>query len=73
MALNHQAMIERIISELFHEKWMGESDKKEFNEMFVSEHGTKMDSEIDIGIANGHTAEQQEMLCIEALKGKVSI
>jgi hypothetical protein len=31
------------------------------------------DKEKNRGIANGHTAEQQEMLCIEALKGKVSI
>lgn len=57
--MKHEQLVKRILTEL-HEQWMDDFDKAEFDAEIMRLFGAQLDSDIDNGIANGYTEEQQE-------------
>jgi hypothetical protein len=56
--MKHEKTIKRILAEL-HKPWMDESDKEQFDAEMIRQFGKQLDADIETGIANGYTAEQQ--------------
>jgi hypothetical protein len=56
--MKHEQTIRRLIAEL-HQPWMNDADKSEFDAMMIEKFGDKLDADIEAGIANGYTIDQQ--------------
>lgn len=59
--MKHEQLVKRILTEL-HEPLMEDSDKAEFDSEMMRQFSTQLDSDIDTGISNGFTEEQQEKI-----------
>ncbi|MDK9790620.1 hypothetical protein [Vibrio sp. D431a] len=72
--IKHKATIDSIF-ECFFESWMDEDDKKNFVDCFLNQSGKTMadlDNDIEIGIRNGYSVEQQVSLIKMVIKPVLS-
>lgn len=59
--MKHKELLERVCAEL-HEPWMDQQDKELMNSELMRKFGAQFEKDIETGIANGYTVEQQEAL-----------
>lgn len=65
--MKHEALAKRMFAEL-HEPWMDNFDKAEFDAEMMRQFGAQIDADIDAGVANGFTEEQQECIARSLLR-----
>jgi len=64
--MKYQDEINQLLKDLFHEEWMSEEDFKEFKSMYFQQSGItmqKLSDEMQVGVDNGHTIQEQIELC----------
>lgn len=58
--MKYEKEIKELLSDIFRESWMNESEWQEFlSDEKIVEHMKQMSKDIDIGIQNGYTIEEQ--------------
>lgn len=65
--MKHEKLARRLFAEL-HEFWMDDQDKAEFDAEMMRLFGAQLDIDIEAGIANGFTDEQQENMARSLLR-----
>ncbi len=65
--MKHELLVKRMLTEL-HEPWMDDTDKSEFDAEVMRQFGAQLDSDIETGISNGFTEEQQEGIARSLLR-----
>lgn len=67
--MKHEILFCKILSEL-HAEWMDEEDKRFFNSEMITQFGDKVDADVDIGIANGFSEDEQEKIVRLFVRGE---
>lgn len=67
--MKHETLWKSILSEL-HADWMDEADKAFFDNGMTEQYGAEFDANIDAGLANGYTEEQQKAAFLKILSSR---
>lgn len=67
--MKHATLWQSILSEL-HEDWMDDADKAFFDKSLTEQYGAEFDANIDAGLANGFTIEQQKEAVLKILSSR---
>jgi hypothetical protein len=59
--MKHEAMIRRLLADL-HESWMDGRDREAFGTELLRTFGAQLDADIEAGVSNGYSEEQQEAI-----------
>lgn len=65
--MKYEAAFKQFLTAL-HEPWMDEKDKKAFDDEVIAECGAQVDKDIEVGISNGYSVEQQMAMCLEVIR-----
>lgn len=71
LQLKHYTLIDEVINDIVRDmdnSWMDNAEKDILADTLLSQFGTQMDHDIEVGIQNGSSIEQQKMLIQQILK-----